>query len=394
MRTLRPKTRLVPLLLVMLGAVLGGCSDSGAVLPPVTDPIALTPPPGFASGDVLVVSSEGTTESLAVLSLDPATGQVGLLAGSPANVGVQISDAETLAADPARRRIFFGSNLTRRIAVLDLDGAGRPVPVFGSPFLAQFQPVSVIKVSPAGDMIYVGYHDHSTISRYSVDAAGALTLAQSIVTPSGNHVETMLQVGDVLYVGFETTSNIVGFQLDAQGAFVVNGMGDPTEVAVVSTNIRPDYLVAIADKLYCSLAQAGSVDAFQIEASGALTRLAGSPYAFPGMGLFELITVQPGGALIAVGGERPTATVGLYTVNGDGTLTPAGAPLAMHERGGGPEGMVFSADGRFLYVSDHIGQGLYVFEVTGNTIDFAATPRYMLPGRQIDVIRLALNVNP
>ena len=387
-------TSFIPVLLVMLGALLGGCSDSGGAILPVTTPIALMPPPGFASGDVLVVSSEHTTDSLAVLSLDPATGLLGILPGSPANIGIEIGDAETLASDPARRRVFFGSNLNGTVGVADLDATGMPVPVAGSPFSVAFPKVAAIKVSPAGDMIYVGYHDHSTISRYAVDAAGALTLAQTIVSPSGNYVETMLQVGSVLYVGFANTSNIVGFQLDAQGAFVVDGMGNPTEVVVMGTRVRPDYLVAIADKLYCSLAQNGSVDAFQIEAGGGLTRLLGAPYIFPGMGLFELITVQPGGAHIAVGGERPTATVGLYVVNGDGSLTPAGAPLVMHNRGGGPEGMAFSADGRFLYVCDHIGIGLYVFEVTGSAIDFAATPRYMLPGRQIDVLRIALNVSP
>ena len=111
------------------------------------------------------------------------------------------------------------------------------------------------------------------------------------------------------------------------------------------------------------------------------------------MAQFELISVQPGGAHIAVGAEFPTASVGLYAVNGDGSLTPAGAPFVLHDRGGGPEGMAFSADGRFMFVCDHVGIGIYVFEIIGSQIAYAATPRYFLPGRPVDVMRLDLSVN-
>jgi len=367
-------------------ALLYAACSSDANRDPVALPPAITPLIGLASSSVLVVSSEAAVDAISVLSVDPATGEVGHLPGSPVDVGVRIGDVETLAADPARRRVFFGGN--GQIAVFELDAAGTPVPVLGSPFPAERQGVSVIKVAPAGDTIYVGYHGQSLLSRYDVDAAGALALAQSISTGASSHVETMLLVGGVLYVGFMNSSNIVGFELDAQGAFTSNVIDD------VPTNARPDFLLTVGDKLYCSLANDGSIDAFTIEADGTLTRLAGAPYRFAGIGAFELIAVQPGGARIAVGAETPSAAVGLYTVSADGTLTPAGTPLFLHGRKGGPEGLAFSADGRFLYVCDHVGQGLYVFTVTGDVLDFAPVPRYALPGRQIDVVRLDIAVSP
>jgi len=376
--------------LLTIAALAVGCSD--AEPGPVAFPPAIAPGAAFASTSILVVSSEETGENLAVLALDLATGELGQLPGSPANVGVGITDVESLAADPARRRVFFGSNLNGAIAVCDLDANGVPDSVSGSPFAAEHPGVSVVKPSPAGNMIYVGYHAQSTLSRYDVAADGTLTLAQSIPAGPSSHVETMLLIGDVLYVGFEQGSNIIGYRLDANGAFQTDGQGSPTIVTNTTTNARPDYLATTNGRLYCSLANDGSVDAFTIEADGSLTRIAGAPYTFPGITQFELIAVQPGGAHIAVGAEKPSAAVGLYTVNGDGSLTPAGEPLVVHERAGGPEGMAFSADGRFLYVCDHIGQGLYVFEISGSQIMFAATPRYALPGKQIDVIRLDIAV--
>jgi len=369
-------------------AIAFGCSsDAGG---PVALPVALAPLAPFASDTLLVVSSEDTSESLAVLALDTATGEVGLLPDSPASLGVTVGDAETLAADPARRRVFFGSNKGDGIAVVDLDGAGRPVPVTGSPFASESTGVSVIQAAPTGDLIYVGYHATNLLSRYSVSAGGSLTLEQSITTDTNGHVETMLLVDDVLYVGFESSSRIVGYRLDGTGAFAAG----PQVVADVLTNARPDYLRRIGDKLYCSLAADGSVDAFAIEADGSLTRLAGAPYAYPGIGAFELIAVQPGGARIAVGAETPSAAIGVYLVNPDGSLAPAGEPLILHERKGGPEGMAFSADGRFLFVCDHVGIGLYVLELSGDLLEFSPTPRYRLPGRQIDILRLDLPAIP
>jgi len=377
--------------LVALAALATGCSDDDPIA--FDGPLPIVPGPGFASGTVFVVSSEGTAESLAVLSMDTNTGRLGMLTGSPFNSGIVIGDVETLASDQSRRRVFFGGNGGGALGVFDIDAMGRLIQVTGSPFPAERGTPSVIKTSPIGNMIYVGYHGESIISRYAVDDAGTLTLAQTISTAPASHVETMLQIDDVLYVGFLNNSQIVGYQLDSAGVFSVDGMHNPITVANVTTNARPDYLNVIGDKLYCSLANDGSIDAFQIETNGDLTRLAGAPYKFPGIELYELIAVRPGGTHIAVGSELPP-TVALYSVNGDGSLAPSGQPVSLHSGQGGPEGMAFSDDGRFLYVCDHIGGGLYAFEITNNVLGFAPEARYELPGSQIDVLRLDINVTP
>ena len=376
--------------LVTLTALATGCSEDDPIA--FDGPLPIVPAQGFASGTVFVVSSEGTAESLAALSMDTNTGRLGMLPGSPFDPGIVIGDVETLASDPSRRRVFFGGD-GGALGVFDIDTIGRLIQVTGSPFAAERGTPSVIKTSPTGDMIYVGHHSESIISRYTVDGAGNLALAQTISTAPASHVETMLQIGDVLYVGFLNNSQIVGYQLDSTGVFTVDGMLNPITVANVTTNVRPDYLNAIGDKLYISLANDGSIDAFQIETNGDLTRLAGAPYKFPGIGLYELIAVRPGGTHIAVGAELPP-TVALYSVNGDGSLTPSGQPVTLHSGQGGPEGMAFSADGRFLYVCDHIGGGLYAFEITNDVLGFAPEARYELPGGQIDVLRLDIDVTP
>ena len=84
----------------------------------------------------------------------------------------------------------------------------------------------------------------------------------------------------------------------------------------------------------------------------------------------------------------------LYAIEADGSLTATGAPQLLHPFTGGPEGMEWSPDGRFLYVADHAAPGLFVLELRGGALAPAAVPRYRLPGRQIDVKLFARQVTP
>ena len=104
------------LALFAVGCGGGGDDDQSG---PVADPQAVSPVPGFATDEILVVASEANDRSLALLSIDPASGTLGYLPGSPIDLGVSISDVESLAADGARRRLFFGSDLTGAIAVAE-----------------------------------------------------------------------------------------------------------------------------------------------------------------------------------------------------------------------------------------------------------------------------------
>ena len=316
--------------------LLAACSSSDG---PVADPPAVDPFAAFASDQIFVVATELTAQSFHVLSHDTADGRLGLLPGSPADVGIRIGDVETLAADPNLRRVFFGSNVSGEVASVTLSASGSPEPAPGSPFAAQHVGISVVKASATGSSLYVGYQNESTLTRMAVAADGSLSVAQSVSAAPQSHVETMLRVEDVLYVGFKNGSRIVGYRLDGD-AFVVLPDGTPEVVTDVAVNERPDYLVVSGTTLYASLADDGSVDAFSIEGDGALTRLAGAPYAFPGITQFELIAIQPGGNLLAVGAEKPTAAMALYTIETDGSLTPRGVPFILHERIGGPGGTI------------------------------------------------------
>jgi len=341
--------------------------------------------PGFASNTVLIVTSEGTPRTLAILSVDVVSGRLGLMPGSPADVGAPVNDVETLAVDTLRRRVIVGSSLTGVIAVVSIAADGSIAPVAGSPFAAERAAPSVCFLN--GDVLYVGYEGDSVISQYAVDpATGALSTLAPTLTIAGTHVESIARSGDFLFVGCNTTSNIVTLAIDpATGVLSTTGLA-------IATNVRPDYLRVLGSRLYGSLSADGTVDAFDINpATGALTRLAGAPYPYPGLGIYEHIEVQPGGQFVAVGSELPPAAA-LYAVNADGSLSPSGTAQVMPGTQGGPEGMEFTPDGRFLYVANHIESGIYVFPVGTGTL--GAPRRWRLEGAQIDLALVGMSVAP
>ncbi len=379
-------------LAVGLVASTAGCfGDDPEKPPPVSAPPAAAPGPGFAAKMVLVATTERTPLTLALLSVDERTGALGLLPGSPIDVGAQTGDFETLAVDVARRRVFVGGSNNGRIAVVTVDGRGAVKPVPGSPFIAQGRP-SALALSHDGRFLWVG-HEGPGISAYAVHVeTGALSPVEgSPFTLPGRHVENLLLSGDWLFVGCRVGSYVAALRVDRQTGKLALA-GEP-----VLTEPRPDHLRVIGDRLYCSLAEASAIDAFAIDrASGALARLPGAPYRVPGLKDYELIEVHPDGKTIAAGVCEPPC-VALFDVEEDGSLASKGSPAALHGGLGGPEGMEWSRDGRFLYVASHLesADGIYVLEYLGPSLVPADPFRYrIVAGGQIDLALVPLEVAP
>lgn len=336
----------------------------------------------------MTVSSRNTAGTLSLLSINQTTGELGLLPGFPQDVGTPIADAETLAVDAFNRRVYLASNLNGKISVSDIDLAGRATPIAGSPFDSDAISPTVLSLGPNRDVLYVGYADENFISILSVDpATGAIGAPLSApLVINGRSIETMKPLGDLLYVFCRDSSNILCFRIEPSGLLTTL----PVNVTLPS---RPDFADFIGNRLYVSTA-GSEFEGFDLDPNtGDLTRIAGSPWVFPGLDRYELIRAHPSGNFIAAGAEDP-ANVGLLEVNPtDGTLTLVNV-LNLTSNIGGPEGIFWEPSGRFLYVADHIGEGLFVFELVNGRLQPAATPRYRLPGGQIDIDISAMSVNP
>lgn len=377
-------------LIALMTLALCSCSDSSNSRRPNDGPIpgGVAPLAGFPSQVTMIVSSRNTARTLSLLSVDQSTGELGLLPGFPTDVGAPVGDAETLAVDAFNRRVYLASNINGMIAVSNIDLAGQATPVAGSPFASGGAAPTVLSLGSNRDVLYVGYENENFISMLSVNTSSG-AIGAPISPPliiNGRSIETMKQFGDLLYVFCRDTSNILCFRIEPNGTLTTL----PVNVSLPS---RPDFADFIGNRLYVSTF-GNEFEGFDIDPNfGDLTRIQGSPWVFPGLDRYELIRAHPSGNFIAVGTEIP-ASVGLLAVDStDGSLSLVNV-LRLTPNVGGPEGIFWEPSGRFLYVNDHIGEGIFAFELVNGRLQPAATPRYRIPGGQIDMNISPMSVNP
>lgn len=380
----RRRTRALALAVLVASLAFASCGPFFPVVAGI--PIG----PGFASAISLVVASERTPETLAVLSVDETSGALGLV-GGPRDVEAPIGDVESAAVDVAARRVYLGSDLDGTLAVADVAATGALATIAGSPFPLESAAPTVVVPNPGADRLYVGYRDEAFLSVFPLDpGTGAVGTALAPVPLDGMSVETARRVGDLLYVLCNATENILAFRVEANG--------DLTDLGVdVRASGRPDYVEFIGDgvgptRLYVSTL-AGLVDGYDVDvATGALTTLPGSPYEFPGLTTHELLRATADGAYLGLGTEVPPA-VALLGVEADGSLTPLDF-VQMNGGVGGPEGIVWTPNGRFLMVANHTVGGIFVFERVGDRLEAAQVPRVLLPGFPVDLVLTDLAVAP
>src|SRR5688572_33484866 len=84
----------------------GGGGSPAPTEPPGFDDEPSTPPGTPVATNVVVAAiARDTSTPLALLSSDPATGDLGILPGSPLAIGAATDDQATVIFDSARRRI-------------------------------------------------------------------------------------------------------------------------------------------------------------------------------------------------------------------------------------------------------------------------------------------------
>lgn len=242
----------------------------------------------IAAVDFLLTSNDDGNVS--VYRLDAATGAPSNIGGSPVLVG---GAARTMVFGADNRFAYIGSQNTAEISVHRVDQVtGVLTPITGSPF-AGGSP-QAMAIHPAGTFLYVAAGNG--LFTYAVNAtSGALTSVGTAVP--GNH----------------------GVEVHPSGNFAY----------AVSAGFAGVYVYAIGG-------------------NGALTAIAGSPFA--GDGGVE-VAIDPTGqfAYIARAIFDSPGTVSAYSINATtGALTPVGSPVAIAT---GPAMLAIDPQGAFLYVA-------------------------------------------
>jgi 6-phosphogluconolactonase (cycloisomerase 2 family) len=105
-----------------------------------------------------------------------------------------------------------------------------------------------------------------------------------------------------------------------------------------------------------------SLSAFAIDAAGALTPVAGSP--FTGFFSPSSVAVDPSGKFAYVA-NRDAANISAFTIGASGALTAI--PGSPFPTGQGPFSVIVDSSGKFAYVANQISNSVSAFKLDATT---------------------------
>jgi 6-phosphogluconolactonase len=291
------------------------------------------------NGKSLYIKNDGGTGtgSLAAFSIDPATGALAPLSGSPFTLGISATSLAGL--DPAGRFLYVANQgvctvanscnpstlSTGSISAFSLNAVGVPTALPGLPSIAP--PPYQVSVDPSGRFLYQSSVDANEVISYSIDqTTGALAKLQAGGTSRSG--------GEPVFIGaFVYPGNSTPYTFSPKFAYVPN-VADNT-ISAYSSDSATGKLIAV-----------------------------GTP--FPSGIAPQAVAVSRRGdvAFVASAGATPMTTAGTisaYAINATtGALSGSGGSLPT---GKGPSSLAPDRTGRFLYVANAFDETISAYSV-------------------------------
>jgi 6-phosphogluconolactonase len=351
-------------LAVLLGAACGGSED----------PAGPGSRPDPNDRPVLYVAHAGGRDKAGRLSayeIDPASGALSTIAGSPVTLGtvappgrVETSNPQALAAHPKRPFVYvpaaFGGLWGAR-----LDGqSGALSLMLDAPFVTGEPAFAAVESS--GRFLYSADPALDVIRGLAIEpTTGLLQANRSLDVRSAdlNNASNVAATPDgrYLYATSAPDGNgliLWGFTIDSQSG----ALGSPLKLRLDGEGSVVDMVIHPNGRVLYTL-HPGRIRVFVIDAAGALTPVTGSP--FPAAGPFLRMALAPSGrhAYVVSGGDNSLST---YAVDArSGALSPQGA--AIPTRGEMPWAVAVEPRGRFVYVANRQSATIAVWRVDAAT---------------------------
>jgi hypothetical protein len=221
---------------------------------------------------------------------------------------------------------------------------------------------------PYGGPLYVSDPNTNAIDAFAVNGSNGTFAPMmgspfSLGGPAGTAVG-LLTFGNYLYAG-DTNGTIAAFNIQPSGALTVIP-GSPYAAGTAPLHLATAYTGSPSiSLLYAADFTGGGIWAFTIGSDGALTAVPGSPFATPAnsapAGMFGGVGVVSGSILyVALSGLNEIAA---FSITGSGALTPLpGSPFAA---GKGP--VTLFGSGNFVYAMNSIDQTISAYSTDQNT---------------------------
>jgi 6-phosphogluconolactonase len=230
------------------------------------------------------------TGGISAYTINPATGGLNAVSGSPFPVAPPISPSQnagvnSVAVDPTGKFVYAALNGSNAISAYTINSStGALTTVVGSPFPADRLPMAV-RVDPSGRYAYAVNMYTYDISAYLVNSSsGALTPIAGSPFSSGGDSPTGLGVdlsGRFLYVTNSDSNSISAFSINGSTGALTPISGSPfaSGAGPWGTFVHPS-----GKFLYVTNNGEGTISGYAINnTSGSLTPISGSPFVASGI---------------------------------------------------------------------------------------------------------------
>ena len=270
-------------------------------------------------GKSFLYAANNQDGTVSAFRIDPDTGQLTVVAGSPFTAGTPSGTTNfSLAASPHGEFLFStdeASTLVHAFAIQRETGALLEVP--GSPFnVGAFS--EGMKVSPNGRFLVIGLKSIDAVGVFAISETGDLTQVPGSPSPASG-LATAVDINcanNRVFVSNAGLSVIDVFRMSLNGSLtVVPGSPFPS-----GATITVNALTLSADNrhLFTSDLFDQAVSSLTVGGNGALTGVPGSPFA--GDGFMGAIASTRAGDFVFASVVDESAVDG-WRVNPDGTLT-------------------------------------------------------------------------
>ena len=343
--------------------------------------VAIAPGSLWAQGNFVYTNNNptGPAGSNTVSALSVGTnGTLAPIAGSPFPTGGTGDGLGFFATNRAvvSGKLLFASNaVSADVSVFTIDPAsGALTAVAGSPFkTGAASGATALAPTPDGKFLMAANSGANTVSVFSVATNGVLTLTSQFPTANTPDAAKVSPDGRFLAVAEPFNNNVVEMfsiaadgSLTSLGTFAGSGISF-AEMADVDINCANNMLYASEYNATDTI-----VDAYSIGSGGTLTAISGSPFSAAG-DFSAALLLSPDNKTLFVSNTFGTLAVASVAADGSPSFL-ALSPFLMNNAST-PAGIATSADGRFLYVANFLNF-VSVFNVAadGTPTEVAGSP--------------------
>jgi 6-phosphogluconolactonase (cycloisomerase 2 family) len=296
----------------------------------------------IAVSGTFLFAADGGTHDVSAFSIDPNTGFLTPVPNSPFSAGSTAGWGDiSLAASPDGTFLFAGMSSNLNVVTFKVGSDGSLAPAAST--LLPAAPTGM-KVSPDGKFLAVGlpgYNGLGAVAMFSIGTGGSLTMVNG--TPfsdlgAGNLSGVDIDCAGRHLFGAEMTPGapiIDVFSVGSAGALtpVQGSPFSPVNYAAVNSNIA---VLSPNDQfLFVSNQGSNSLSAFNVDSTGALSLVAGSPFAAGNTIPAGMATDQGGTLLYIASSNTMTNLIYVFTIAADGSLTQApNSPFSTNQTGG------------------------------------------------------------